>query len=106
MCPTHLAIHTERKTTKGRVVQSIEGAAASTIMATPAMCTEHPKQELIGCCRDCNNAPVCALCLFSSHNTHKLCPFSEVMAESITYLKDAVVVLSGHLGDLNTALTR
>ncbi len=70
MCPTHLAIHTENKTTKGHVV--IEGAAAST-MTTPAMCAEHPKQELMGCCRNCNNAPVCALCLFGAHNAHKVC---------------------------------
>ena len=74
MCPTHLAIHTENKSTKGHVV--IEGAAAST-MTTPAMCAEHPKQELIGCCRNCNKAPVCTLCLFGAHNAHKVCPLQQ-----------------------------
>ena len=76
MCPTHLAIHTENKSTKGHVVHSIEGAAALTII-TPAMCAEHPKQELIGCCRDCNNAPGCALCPFGAHNAHKVCPLKQ-----------------------------
>ncbi len=105
MCPTHHAQHTENKTTKAHVVHSIEGADAPT-MTTPLMCAEHPKQELIGCCRNCNNAPVCALCPFSSHKSHTVCPFSEVMEEDNTFLKDAVVVLSGHIGVLDTALTK
>jgi B-box zinc finger len=86
----------------GRVIDILN----ATKMA-PALCAEHPKQELIGCCRDCSNVPVCALCPFSeSHKKHDVCPFSEVMAENTTYLKDAVGVLSGHLGDLNTALAK
>ena len=107
LCAKHVLTHSKLKFSRDHVVVPLTGTkrARFTKMA-PAMCAEHPKQELIGCCRNCNNAPVCALCPFSSHNTHKVCPFSEVMAEDNTFLKNAVVVLSGHVGVLDTALTK
>ena len=84
----------------------IDRAATSTI-TTPAMCSKHwPEAEhaIFGCCRDCKFVPVCTLCLLNTHNKHDVCSLADVMAENTTYLKDAVVVLSGHLGDINTAL--
>ena len=107
MCAKHAEVHSKLKSCRHHVVVPITGTkkAPVTKMA-PAMCAEHPKQELVGCCRNCNNVPVCLICMFNSHKAHTVCPFAEVMAEDNTFLKNAVVVLSGHVGVLNTALTK
>ena len=68
------------------------------------MCSKHPEHAIFGCCRDCKFVSVCTLCLLNTHNKHDVCPLADAMAESTAYLKDAVVVLSGHLGGINTAL--
>ena len=71
-----------------------------------AMCAEHPEQSLIGCCRNCNNSPVCTLCIFNTHKKHEICSFVDVMDENNTFLKDTVGALGGHLGDLDIALAK
>ena len=56
------------------VVVPIAGAkhAPVTKMAL-AMCAEHPEQSLGGCCHNCNNSPVCTLCISSTHKKHEIC---------------------------------
>ena len=78
LCAKHALTHSKLKFSRDHVVVPLAGTkrARVTKMA-PAMCAEHPKQELIGCCRNCNNAPVCTLCLFGAHNAHKVCPLQQ-----------------------------
>ena len=78
MCAKHVEVHSKLKSCRHHVVVPITGTKkAPVIKMAPAMCAEHPKQELIGCCRNCNKAPVCTLCLFGAHNAHKVCPLQQ-----------------------------
>ena len=51
-------------------------------------CIEHPKDELILLCKDCNETLVCTTCISSTHSGHKVVAIRLIIQEKFTHLKD------------------